>query len=233
MNLLVIGSCTDHKDIRGCPSPLSEADFEDPALLKHREAELARWALPAGRLYTGRQHRYMMNGVALLRRRFGLSTCSVKIISAGYGLVAEDQLLVPYEATFQHKSRGWICRRARQLAIPEAVREAVHGHECVVFLLGEKYLLSIQPLPLPSPGQRLIFFTSASELALSSDLTIIPAGKAEGRFGAVMTALKGKMFELLAAGLCLSPELWEQLLSDESSRTALSLIEIGQAHGSH
>jgi len=234
MNLLVIGSCTGEKDSRNCPSPLTEADFEDPALLRRREAELAPWALPALRLYTGRQHRYIMSGVELLRARFGLSACSVKIISAGYGLVAEDRLLVPYEATFQKKGTGWICRRARQLGIPEAVREAAHGHECVMFLLGEKYLFSIQPLPHPSLDQRFIFFSSASSLALSPELTIIPAGNTERRFGAVLTALKGKMFELFAAGLCLRPELWGQVLSDGSSRTVMRLIEIGQTrHGPH
>jgi len=57
MKLLVIGSCTGEKDVRGCPSFIAEADFDDPALLGRREAELAPWALPAGRLYSGWQHR--------------------------------------------------------------------------------------------------------------------------------------------------------------------------------
>lgn len=226
--LLVIGTCTGDKDVRGCPCMLTDGDFEDPTLLQRREAEFARWAVPAGRLYTGWQHRYMMNGVDLLRRRFGSAACSVKIISAGYGLVDEGQPLVPYEATFQDKRRDWIGRRARQLGIPEAVREAVRGYECVMFLLGNQYLLSIHPPPHPSPGQRFIFFTSTSTFPLSSDLTIIPAGKAETRFGAGTVALKGKMFELFATGLCRRPEMWENVLSDGSSRTVLSLIEIGQ-----
>lgn len=228
MMLLVIGSCTGDKDVRSCPALLTEADFDDPGLLRRREAELAQWALPAGRLYTGWQHRYMMNGADLLRSRFGSAACSVKIISAGFGLVDEGQPLVPYEATFQGKRREWICTRAGQLGIPEAVREAVHGWECIIFL-GDKYLLSIQPLPHASRGQRFIFFTSTRTLPVESGLTVIPAGRTETRFGAGTVALKGKMFELFAAGLCGHQELWEQVLSDESSRTVLSLIEIG--HG--
>jgi hypothetical protein len=58
MELLVVGSCTGEKDIRDCPCSLTEADFDDPALLLRREAELSRWALPAVRLYTGWQDRY-------------------------------------------------------------------------------------------------------------------------------------------------------------------------------
>src|SRR5208283_1980007 len=162
MMLLVIGSCTGDKDVRDCPCPLAERDFDDPVMLRRRGTEFARWAVTAGRLYTGWQHRYMMNGADLLRRRFGSSACSVKIISAGYGLVDEEQPLVPYEATFQGKSRDWICRRARQLGIPQAVREAVRGCECVMFLLGKEYLLSMHPPPHTSPGQRFVFFTSTS-----------------------------------------------------------------------
>ena len=63
MELLVVSSCTDEKDVRDCPSLLKEADFDDPAALLHRETELNLRALPAAKLYTGWQHRYMMKGV--------------------------------------------------------------------------------------------------------------------------------------------------------------------------
>jgi hypothetical protein len=59
--------------------------------LLRREAELIRWALPAVRLYTGWQHRYMMIGVNAIRHKFGSAACALKIISAGYGLVDEDR----------------------------------------------------------------------------------------------------------------------------------------------
>jgi hypothetical protein len=73
MKILVIGSCTGRKDTRNCPDPLTEADFADPALFQRRQAELSAWALPATELYTGFQHRYMMNGVKALRDLFGSS----------------------------------------------------------------------------------------------------------------------------------------------------------------
>jgi hypothetical protein len=71
MKLLVVNRCTDKKDVRECPYSLREADFDDPALLLRREAELSRWALPAARLYTGWQHRYTMIGVSAIRQRLG------------------------------------------------------------------------------------------------------------------------------------------------------------------
>ena len=67
MDLLVVGSCTGEKDVRDCLYLLREADFDDPATLLRREAELSRWALPAVCLYAGWQHRYMMKGLNAIR----------------------------------------------------------------------------------------------------------------------------------------------------------------------
>src|ERR1700722_3355752 len=153
MKLLVVGSCTGENDIRDCPSLLKEAAFDAPAASVHREAELSRWALPAARLYTGWQHRYMMMGVNAIRQRFGSAACALKIISAGYGLVGEDRTLVPYEATFQQKRPRWIGERAQRLGIPQAVRQAIEGFEAVIFLLGKEYLLSTHPPAVPDPTQ--------------------------------------------------------------------------------
>ncbi len=80
----------------------------------------------------------MMNRVRALREKFGVPVCSLKIISAGYGLVDEDQPLVPYEATFQKQCPDWIRARAEALGIPNAVRSACFGHDLVIFLLGKE-----------------------------------------------------------------------------------------------
>jgi hypothetical protein len=226
--MLVVGSCTGEKDFRDCPFLIAEDDFDDPIILQRRGSELAKWALPAGRIYTGRQHQYMMNGVDLLRRKFGISSCSVKIISAGYGLVDEEQAIVPYEATFQRKSLNWIRDRARHLGIPEQLRAAVQGYECVMFLLGKQYLLSISPPLRPVGRERLVFFTSDAQLPFDPSSIIVPAGRAETHLGAATVALKGKMFEHFAVGLCRFPEMWDSLRSDGTPSSVLKLIEIGQ-----
>ena len=227
MRLLVISSCTGKKDVRDCPRKLTHVDFDDPVFRRLREAELARWALPARLLYTGQQHRFMMKGIECLRHKFGASSCSLRIVSAGYGLVEEEQSMVPYEATFQNKGLAQIRYRARQLGIPEAVQSAVLGHDCVMFLLGKEYLHAIAPLPLPAPGQRFVFFVSNFQLPFNPNLTVVPAGLAEVRFGAGLISVKGKMFEYLAAELCRRPEMWGKVCSDETPTTILNLIEMG------
>jgi hypothetical protein len=225
MRLLIISSCTGKKDVRDCPGKLTQGDFDDPARRRVREAELTGWALPARLLYTGQQHRFMMKGVACLRQKFGASSCSVRIVSAGYGLVEEEQSIAPYEATFQRARLGQIRERATLLGIPEAVRSAVEGHECVMFLLGKEYLHAISPLPQPAPGQRFVFFISHFQLPFDPNLTVVPAGRTEARFGAGLISLKGKMFEHLAVELCRRPEMWGRVCSDETPATILNLIE--------
>jgi hypothetical protein len=208
MKILVIGSCTGRKDTRNCPDPLTEADFADPSLFQRRQAELSAWALPATELYTGFQHRYMMHGVKALRDRFGSSACAVKIVSAGYGLVHEDQRLVPYEATFQGTGPRWILEQSNRLGVPKAIRQAVIGYDVVLFLLGKEYLISTRPPLVPELSHRFLFFTSDRKLAFHPNSIRVPAGPKETRFGAGITALKGKMFEGFALGLRRAPEMW-------------------------
>jgi hypothetical protein len=173
--MLVIGSCTGDKNVRDCPGLLTQADLDASSLFQCREAELSAWALPARELYTGWQHRYMMTGVDAIRHRFGTPACSVKIITAGYGLIDEEQRLVPYEATFQGHRPKWIRDRSTTLGIPSEVRNAVVGFDVVLFLLGKQCLVSTRPPLAPGLNQRFVFFISNVELPFHPDSTIVPA----------------------------------------------------------
>ena len=228
MKLLVVSSCTGEKDVQDCPYLLTETDFDDLATLLRREAELSRWALPAVCMYTGWQHRYVMMGINAIRERFGSAACALKIISAGYGLVDEDRNLVPYEATFQRKRPSWISERAQRLGIPQPLRQAIRGFEAVIFLLGKEYLHSTHPPVVPDATQRLIFLAPNAKLPFHPSATIVPAGLEETRFGAGLVALKGKMFELFAHGLCGRPEAWNEVLTDPTAETFLRLVEAGR-----
>jgi len=223
-----VSSCTGEKDVRDCPYLLTEVDFDEPSALLRREAELSRWALPAVRLYTGWQHRYMMMGVNAIRERFGSTACALRIISAGYGLVGEDRSLVPYEATFQGKRKRWIHDRAQRLGIPQDLRAAIRDFEVVIFLLGKEYLQSTHAPVLPGVNQRLIFLATNAKLAFHQNSTIVPAGLEETRFGAGLVALKGKMFELFAQGLCRRSKAWNEVLTDPTPGTFLRLVEAGR-----
>ena len=231
MRILVVGSCTKSKEDSGSPASLrlTEADFEEIGRLRVREQQLAKWIHPAAEMYTGRQHTQMMDGVCILRSTFGSEVCQVAIVSAGYGLLAEETPIVPYDITFHGMQKTRIRDRGERLEIPEGIRKTIVGHRLIFLLLGDDYLLSIRPPLNPAPGQKIIAFGSARLRHVPhSDVVVVPAEREAAReFRDGMTTVKGKMFNLLAKGLVQEPSMWDSLLSDRTPETVLRLIRRG------
>lgn len=229
--MLVIGSCTKSKRDTGCPLALrlTDADFEDASKLRTRELELAKWICPAAEMYTGRQHIQMMDGVQLLRSSFGPETCQVAIVSAGYGVLAEETAIGPYDITFRGMSKPFIRLRGERLGIPEGIRKIIGEHGIVFLLLGDDYLLSVRPPLVPLDGQKFIAFGSPKLRRVPGrDVVVVSAEKESAReFREGITAVKGKMFYLLAKGLQQKPEMWDALLLDRTPKTILNLMREG------
>jgi hypothetical protein len=148
--ILVVTSCTKdkvylpHLDRSLVPaSQLWDDRDDDRTLRDYRELEPYR--IPAAQLYRGLQHIELMQGVKALRRTFGQTLdIHVKIISAGFGVVDECQMLPPYEATFADRSASEIAAVASRLHIPQKIRALLVGaYDCAFFLLGDQYLSSL------------------------------------------------------------------------------------------
>jgi len=231
MRMLVIGSCTKSKQDHDCPVNLrlTEADFGEVGRLRAREQVLTKWIRPAAEMYTGRQHTQMMDGVKLLRARFGDNSCHVGIVSAGYGLLKEQTPIAPYDITFQGMGKPLIRARGEMLGIPDSVRRVLTGYVVVFLLLGDDYLLSVRPPLAPLGGQKLIAFGSPRIRQVpGADVVIVPAGKeAKEEFHDPYRTLKGRMFFQMARGLVRDPEMWSKLLCDRTPQTVLALMRKG------
>ena len=106
MRILVITSCTGRKKHKPW-NQLKCEDFASPERLSQRTAELKDFKDSAAEMYTGQQHRYLMAGLKQLRESHGQTVADLHIISAGYGLLSEDDVIVPYNVTFQElKKKG-------------------------------------------------------------------------------------------------------------------------------
>ena len=126
MKILVISSCTSKK-------------------LNHNA--------PAAKMYTGQQHMLLMDGVNQVRTRYGQSSLDVAIISAEYGLLNENDVIAPYNVTFQGMKKTEILERSRRLQLRERVAALIARYDVVFFLLGEKYVQALQlPLEESRPG---------------------------------------------------------------------------------
>lgn len=68
-----------------------------------------------------------MEGVTLLRKSLGEKAIDVRIISAGYGLISEDKIILPYEISFNTMKKYEVSEFAKFLGIHEAFEKAIDG----------------------------------------------------------------------------------------------------------
>jgi hypothetical protein len=207
--ILVVTSCTKDKMIPPVlppqqwlqPEQLWDEGNDDRAVRNF--GDLEQYRVPAWKLYRGQQHLQLMQGVELLRRTFGRSVVDVKIISAGFGLVSEDQPLPPYNATFANLSAAKIATIAQRLRIPQAINQLVkEEYDCAFFLLGESYLLSLDLPFTQTPKFPCLFLSGPSSrkrvprrapyrfVRVSQDDSIA--------FSYNLVGLKGHLFKLFA-----------------------------------
>lgn len=198
---LVITSCTGEKKYKP-ENQLIQDDFKDTVRLDKREEELKSYKAPAGQMYTGMQHLRLLEGVEILRSAYGHDILDLYIVSAGYGLVHEEQEIVPYEITFNNMRSEEIKDWARFLRIKQSVSQKIKDYDLVFFLLGDKYLQALE-LPLEADNnKRLLFFASKTSKKLIPNkhpYYFIEIGQAEAKsFSYGLVGLKGYLFKLLA-----------------------------------
>jgi len=202
MRLLIIDQCSGSKDV-----PDATPEFETEEIDEYgRDALLARKgvpAIPARHLYTGRQQKFINSAVDRLRAAG--DTVDRMYISAGFGLVDESTELPPYEVTFSSMNAAEIDKRATQLGIPSAVRDAIDvdsPYDIVVFALGSDYYRAcnlervLDAFPKETIG---VVFNQEEAAATQESVISIPARTAEAtQHGTIVVALKGKYLEYLS-----------------------------------
>ncbi len=167
--ILIVTSCTKDKMIPPLGPHLHQLtpeklwDERNDDRVTRNFGELDEYRVPANQLYHGRQHLQLMQGVNLLRQTFGHTVVDLKIISAGFGLVSEEQPLPPYNATFADLSPSKILTNAQRLRIPQKINDLMQvSYDCAFFLLGDSYLLSLS-LPFPQkPNFPCLFLAGPS-----------------------------------------------------------------------
>lgn len=237
LRILVVTSCTGEKREK-TTSPLTQTDFYDAIRLFNREKELATLATPASQLYTGAQHLQAMEGVNDLRQALGSQTVDVVILSAGYGLISENRVIVPYEVSFNTMTGQQIDEWSRFLNIHSDLEQTIQHYDLIFVLLGENYIRSLS-LPIEvTPEQTFVFLTSQGSLRyvdrLEAKKFAFPLSNVEAkhyRYGLV--GLKGFLFKKFAAKvkansalihqLYQEPHLFKELIDSGSTQLELPL----------
>ena len=161
---------------------------------------------PAGEIYTGGQHRHLMEGLDKVRNRFGEQAIDLAIISAKHGLLRESDVIEPYNFTFKGLRKREILEHSDCLQIHEETEALIRHYDLVFFLLGKEYVQALQ-LTFDVPDRvTQIFLLGPTHRELIPDLPnvhFIPAGRDLARqIGVMITDLKGVVFERLCCAAC-------------------------------
>ncbi|MBD2667484.1 DUF6884 domain-containing protein [Richelia sinica] len=213
--VLIITSCTREKRFKPT-NQLTLEDFKDSARLQSRSRELADFACPASQMYTGLQHLRVIEGVELLRQSFGQKAVDLVIVSAGYGLIPENQIIVPYEVTFNTMKGYEVVEWSKFLEVHQAFEKAIFGYDLVFLLLGENYLRSLRLPVITKPEQTLIFLASKSSKSYIRDLTaktfIMTLSNAEAKhYHYGLVGLKGFLIKQFAKSVSTETEILERV----------------------
>jgi hypothetical protein len=190
--ILVLSSCTSRKVIGARSSKAS-----------------------AERLYVGEQHRRLMRGVGAFRAADCGYEIDLRILSAGFGLVAGSRRLPLYDLSFAGLGGGAIEERSAELGIPGALKRILaRSHALTILLLGEDYMRAAAIGPTTRFGGPAIAFGGAAlaRRSVSLPLRVVPATKSEARrFSCGLVGLKGELGGRLLALLSGEPSLISSL----------------------
>lgn len=205
MRILVITSCTGRKKHKPA-NQLKYEDFASSERLHQRTAELKNFKVPAAEMYTGQQHQHLVTGLEEVRKVYGSAVVDLQIISAGYGLLAEDDVIVPYNVTFQGLKKREILGRSESLQLHERTKVLIERYDLIFFLLGKEYIQALQlPFEIPDTVTQIFLLgTGYRKLIPDSPNThFVPAGSDLARkLGVMGVALKGHMFKQLCRVVC-------------------------------
>ncbi|TCP53887.1 tRNA-guanine family transglycosylase [Tumebacillus sp. BK434] len=222
--VLVVTSCTGEKKYKPHNQLLFD-DLQNPNIKDQKEQALAGYKTEAVELYTGGQHVDLMKGVSAYRAA-GLDV-DIAILSAGYGVLHEKQSIYPYEVTFNDMTGNTIQSWSKQLAITETMQERIENYDLIFFLLGDKYLQSIEwPLKIRD-NQKLIFFageSSKKRIQFQKGHHMMAIGTKEAKeFGSGLIRIKGHLFSQLLTFLMEHPDVsWDHIYDQpELARTAI------------
>ncbi|MDE0014121.1 MAG: peroxide stress protein YaaA [Candidatus Poribacteria bacterium] len=205
MKISVITSCTSRKKYKAV-NQLQPQDFLSTERLAARSAELKSYETIATDMYTGQQHRHLKAGLEQLRAYYKEAIIDLYIISAGYGLLNESDVIVPYNVTFTGLNKKELLERSNGLQLHERIKTLITHYDLVLFLLGAEYVRALQ-LPFKVPDtvtQIFLIGTGARKLIPNLPNThFVPAGTSlRHKLHTTNTTLKGLVFERLCAFVC-------------------------------
>jgi len=186
-------------------------------------------AVPAERLYRGQQHVRLMRGAETARGAG--HEVAVAVVSAGHGLLGGDDLVAPYERTFQGMPAAERRGLARELGIPAAVRALLaEPADLRLVLLGGDYLDACKlaaDTVLGAPTLALCGAGTALRLPVLAGLRpLVLHERDTRRFACGLVGLKGEVAGRLLTLLAERPDALADLLADDAGDPLERIVRV-------
>jgi hypothetical protein len=203
MRVLIIDQCSNDKDLPDGSDRLSETEVDDHELssLLQREDIVCR---RARNLYDGRQQRWVTEAVDQM------TAAGVHVdryfVSAGFGLVPEQEELPAYDVRFQNK--GHARRRGRELGLPDEVADQVatsDEYDVVFLLLGATYYeaIDVETAVQQVPEDTFIVVFNRDDLVADrpNALSLTANTETGSKYGGGAIGVKGTYLKNFAANI--------------------------------
>ena len=159
-------------------------------------------------MYQGKGHLHLMKGVRRLRNTFGQGIVDVRIISPGYGLLNEEDLIVPYDYDFSDDPIWKIKQRSNQLKIHSKIECSLSRYDLAFFLLSKAYVTACKPpFDVQRPAVQIFLVAEGAQKKIPANRPYIHAVCAREKLvdqlpGANKYNLKEVVFERLCKVAC-------------------------------
>lgn len=223
MQILIVDQCSASKTYPDGIAPVEPANLDgepDDVISRHDSL-----GIPAVDLYSGKQQQRVDHAVNTLRTHG--HNVDRFFISAGFGLVAEDTVLPPYDATFNRLSADEIQARATELGITTDLVDTVseRTYDIVFLPLGADYYAAIdisrllEEVPdsttvilfnreIDHDGEQVVSLPARLEEARTNGSTVVGLkGLYLKRFAERVRDSDGPLHPDVIADLCLREEL--------------------------
>jgi len=190
MKILVVSSCTGEKKIEMKTVTCETIDKYGLEGLKNQGLP----QLPAWQMYTGKQHLAIVKSVKELRRKkFGVDWY---ILSAGFGLIHENEMIAPYECTFNKMKKSEIIERGKKLGINVSFKKLLDENYDVLFsLLGSNYLLPLDLNLIPETTNAYILCAENQEIPQKNHIHKVVSSIEQARkLKTILINVKGYQF---------------------------------------
>jgi hypothetical protein len=204
MRVLIIDQCSGTKDF---PDDLPVADQEWTGRADQNEilSSLDIDGIQARDLYNGKQQQRIGEAVQVLKTND--HDVTRYFLSAGFGAVAADVRLPPYEATFNKMTKDEIEERSNKFGLTERIKTLIENndYDIVFFALGMKYYdaFDLRGVLSAMPTKTTVVLFNQEEIEDDYENVVsIPARTEQGKkYGSSVIGLKGTYLKYFAAAI--------------------------------